>query len=175
MAPFLFDVSLLIAKTGREMALNRYLVLRAAAILLVILAAISFYLGVSEPLMVFERFFLWETTASLLEIIGTLWTGEDWFLAIIVALFSVAFPILKLAYLGAALLLPAEWTATPLLSFLSTLSKWSMLDVLVVAVLIVATKTTGLATALTQPGLWYFAGAVLLMSIVTVLVPYTRR
>ena len=37
------------------------------------------------------------------------------------------------------------------------LSNWSMLDVVLVALVIFAAKTSGLATAFTQPGLWFFA------------------
>jgi len=39
------------------------------------------------------------------------------------------------------------------------LSKWSMMDVLLVAIVIFATKSSGLAQAFTQPGLWFYAGS----------------
>ena len=39
------------------------------------------------------------------------------------------------------------------------LTKWSMMDVLLVAIVIFATKTSGLAQAFTQPGLWFYAGS----------------
>ena len=56
------------------------------------------------------------------------------------------------------------------MAFLGSLSKWSMLDVLVVAIVIVATKTTGFAKAIAQPGLWFFATAVLLTALATYLI-----
>ena len=37
-----------------------------------------------------------------------------------------------------------------------------MLDVVLVALVIFAAKTSGLATASTQPGLWFFAASVIL-------------
>ncbi|MNL72332.1 Paraquat-inducible protein A [compost metagenome] len=37
------------------------------------------------------------------------------------------------------------------------LSRWSMMDVLLVAVVIFAAKSSGLAEAFTQPGLWFYA------------------
>ncbi|MGO7917473.1 paraquat-inducible protein A, partial [Rhizobium ruizarguesonis] len=39
------------------------------------------------------------------------------------------------------------------------LSKWSMMDVLLVAIVIAAAKTTGLADAFTQPVLWCYAAS----------------
>ena len=44
----------------------------------------------------------------------------------------------------------------------TALSKWSMLDVLLVALVIFAAKTSGVATALTLPGLWFFGASVVL-------------
>ena len=42
------------------------------------------------------------------------------------------------------------------------LSNWSMLDVVLVALVIFAARTSRLATAFAQPGLWFFAGSALL-------------
>lgn len=42
------------------------------------------------------------------------------------------------------------------------LSKWSMMDVLLVAIVIFAAKTSGLAEAFTQPGLWFYAASSML-------------
>ena len=39
----------------------------------------------------------------------------------------------------------------------ASLAKWSMVDVLLVAILIFAAKTSGIANAFTQPGLWFLA------------------
>ena len=120
--------------------------------------------------MVFERLFFFESEASLVEIVQQLWLDQSWPLALIVGFFSIVFPLLKLLYLAAASLLPQFFANMRGLSFLSTLSKWSMMDVLVVAIIIVATKTSGLAKATAQPGLWCFTAAVVLMAIGTLLV-----
>ena len=37
-----------------------------------------------------------------------------------------------------------------------------MLDVVLVALVVFAAKTSGLATAITKPGLWFFAASVIL-------------
>lgn len=125
--------------------------------------------------MVFQRFFFLEREASLLQIVHALWVGTSWPLAIVVGLFSIALPVVKLLYLGASGFLPEGLVRLRALSFLSVLSKWSMLDVLIVAVVIVATKTSGLAKATTQPGLWFFTASVVLMAVATLLAPRLRR
>ena len=124
--------------------------------------------------MVFERLFFFEKAASLLEIIHQLWVDQSWPLALIVGAFSVVFPALKLLYLAAASLRPRLFVNARGLGFLSALSKWSMMDVLVVALIIVATKTSGLAKATAQPGLWFFTAAVILMAVATIMVQRGR-
>ena len=143
--------------------------------MLVVAAGIAFYLGITEPLMVFEQFFFFEKQASLIDIVRQLWIDQSWPLAIIVGFFSILFPALKLLYLLTASLLPRAFINVRGLSALSTLSKWSMMDVLVVALVIVATKTSGLAKATAQPGLWYFTACVVLMAIATLWVQRRGR
>lgn len=143
--------------------------------MLVVAAGIAFYLGITEPLMVFEQFFFFEKQASLIDIVRQLWIDQSWPLAIIVGFFSILFPALKLLYLLTASLLPRAFINVRGLSALSALSKWSMMDVLVVALVIVATKTSGLAKATAQPGLWYFTACVVLMAIATLWVQRRGR
>lgn len=142
-------------------------VLSFVLFIVVMAAGITFYLGITEPLMVFERFFFFEKQSSLIEIVIQLWRDQSWPLAIIIGLFSIAFPALKLIYLVTASVMPKMVFGARALSFLGTLSKWSMMDVLVVAIVIVATKTSGLAKATAQPGLWYFTACVVLMAVAT--------
>lgn len=47
------------------------------------------------------------------------------------------------------------------LALLSMVSKWSMLDVMLVALVLFAAKTSGLAAAAILPGLWFYATATL--------------
>ena len=60
---------------------------------------------------------------------------------------------------------------TPLPKWLPALSKWSMLDVVLVALVIFAAKTSGLADAASRIGLWFFAAS----SLLTALVPALAR
>ena len=65
-----------------------------------ILFAASFCLGLGIvlPLITVERLFVFTDTPSLVTMIAGLWREGDGLLAAIIALFSVCFPCLKLAY-----------------------------------------------------------------------------
>lgn len=127
---------------------------------LLIAAAASFALGVTMPLMRFESFYVFSTDASLVQVIASLWVEGDWLLALLVALVSIVFPLAKLLLVAAELMAGAPQVGQGALSRLvPVLSKWSMMDVLLVAIVIFATKTSGLAQAFTQPGLWFYAGS----------------
>jgi paraquat-inducible protein A len=127
---------------------------------LLVAAAASFALGVTLPLMRFESFYVFSTDASLVEVIVSLWTEGDRLLAILVGLVSIVFPLAKLLLVVVELMAGAPQAGQGALSRLvPVLSKWSMMDVLLVAIVIFATKTSGLAQAFTQPGLWFYAGS----------------
>jgi len=129
---------------------------------LLLIAAISFGLGISLPLMRFEKLWFFSQTPSLLDIIAQLWVDGELLLALIVTAFSILFPLLKLAAGFQTVLSgqkPGAWTAS--------LAKWSMMDVLLVAILIFAAKTSGLANAISQPGLWFYALSTLAVALAT--------
>lgn len=128
--------------------------------LLLIGASISFALGITLPLMRFESFHVFSTDASLIEVIKALWSDGDGALAILVALVSIVFPLTKILLVAVEEIAGNQLTQSNVLARLvPVLSKWSMMDVLLVAIVIFATKTSGLAQAFTQPGLWFYAGS----------------
>ncbi|MGE8104989.1 paraquat-inducible protein A [Allorhizobium sp. NPDC080224] len=112
--------------------------------LLLVGASISIALGVSLPLMRFESFYVFSTDASLIEVIVSLYADGDCVLALLVALVSIVFPLIKLLLLTAEEIAgeaqPGQGALTRLVP---VLSKWSMMDVLLVAIVIFATKSSG--------------------------------
>ena len=120
--------------------------------MLLLISAVSLGLGISLPLMQFEKLWLFSETPSLLGIIGDLWSEGEVLLSLVVLTFSVVFPLAKL---GAVFQTVA--TQTILSGWAESLAKWSMMDVLLVAIVIFAAKTSGLANAFTQAGVWFFA------------------
>jgi paraquat-inducible protein A len=120
--------------------------------LLLLLAAVSFGLGISLPLVHLEKFYFFSQTPSLLELVAGLWRQKDIGLAALVGMFSLVFPVVKLITV-----FEAAYGSKPLPAWAGVLAKWSMMDVLLVAILVFAAKTSGLATAVTQPGIWFYA------------------
>ncbi|MEE4014411.1 paraquat-inducible protein A [Roseibium sp. FZY0029] len=126
----------------------------------------SFALGLTQPLMRFERLYFLEDRPTLIEMVTSLYQEGDAVLAAIVALFSIGFPALKILLIHVAVLSGAK---TRSLALLSMVSKWSMLDVMLVALVLFAAKTSGLAAAAILPGLWFYAVATLSTAIAATL------
>lgn len=132
--------------------------MRLLTALLLAVAAFSLAIGITQPLVRFERLFVFSSTPSLIEIVQELWRASDRALAALVALVSIVLPALKI--MTAHMVLAAEGSGPArgrLKTMLSVVSKWSMMDVLLVAIAIFAAKTSGLADAFTQPGIWFYA------------------
>lgn len=132
--------------------------MRLLLALLLPISTFSFALGLTQPLMRFERLYFLEDRPTLIEMISGLWYEGDALLAAIVGLFSVGFPAVKIVLIHVAVLSGGK--SRPL-ALLSAVSKWSMLDVMLVALVLFAAKTSGLAAAAILPGLWFYAAATL--------------
>ncbi len=122
-------------------------------------ATVCFVLGLVLPLMQIERLYLLKSRPSLIEIVSGLWVEGDWPLAIVVALFSILFPALKLLALHVAVI--GGYARAPF-GLMTALGKWSLMDVTLVALVIFAAKSSGLATAASLPGLWLYGAATLI-------------
>ena len=148
--------------------------IRVLVPLILFVATFALALGLTMPLMNVSKLYFFDENPSLLQLIGALWRGDDWLLAVIVSLFSVILPIAKLGVSHmAALRAPAA--SYTLHRWVSLLSKWSMLDVLLVALVIFGAKTSGLATAIAQPGLWFFTSSAILSAVAAHLIGLEER
>ncbi|MFK5977874.1 MAG: paraquat-inducible protein A [Rhizobiaceae bacterium] len=130
--------------------------------LLLLISAISFGLGISLPLIHFQKFFFFSDTPSLLMMVGGLWQEGEIGLTLVVGLFSIVLPICK-----QAATYQAVFTRRKLSKWAGVIAKWSMLDVLMVALLVFAAKSSGLATVTAQPGIWFFALSTVTIAIAT--------
>ncbi|MCR9123459.1 MAG: paraquat-inducible protein A [Phyllobacteriaceae bacterium] len=149
--------------------------------LLLAAAAFCLALGITLPLLEMERLFVLTDRPSLVDVVAGLWTSGDPLLAAIIALASIIFPAAKIAALHLATALAATppdshpaW-ARPLDRAVGFFTKWSMLDVMLVALAIFAARTSGLATAISQPGLWFFAGSALASALAAWLLRPVRK
>lgn len=137
---------------------------------LIPIAAFSFGLGLTLPLLRLERLIFLQDTPSLLQVISGLYEDGEPFIAVLVFAFSVMLPALKILVLGISAL---HLSSRKWLMALSSLGKWSMMDVMLVALVIFAAKTSGLASAQVLPGLWFYAAATLSTAIAAFMVGRT--
>lgn len=136
---------------------------------LVLFSAVCLACGLTLPIVRLERLYFFSETPSLGELVAGLWSGGDQGLAMVVGLFSIALPIAKLAWLAAEFL-PKRMRGGFLARMMPYLARWSMMDVMLVAITVFAAKTSGLAVAVTQPGLWFYAASALTAGVAPVLV-----
>ena len=128
--------------------------------LILFAATFSFALGIILPLIQVDRLFVFTDEPSLIGIVSGLWNEGDILLATVIGLFSLVFPALKLVLLHCAAY--AEHHSPRIPAWFRALANWSMLDVVLVALVVFAAKTSGVATAFSRPGLWFFAASALL-------------
>ena len=141
--------------------------MRIALALLLFFASVFFALGITLPLLHMERLFFLSDEPSLVDMVASLWSGGDVGLALIIIAFSIVAPAAKLMLLHVA---AAGGAGAQLPRWFHALANWSMLDVVLVALVVFAAKTSGLATAVTKPGLWFFAASVAMTAIASRLV-----
>ena len=137
----------------------------------IILVLTSLFLGVGliAPIITLNKFVLIENTFSVYSSALELFIEGKFFLFIVITGFSIALPLLKIGVLH-KLLSTKESNADSLSKYLHWMhlyGKWSMLDVFVVAVLVVAVKLGAIASVEMRFGLYLFAAAVLLTMYVT--------
>ncbi len=132
--------------------------------LIVLVAAVCLVLGLFLPSLEFRRFFLLSERHSLVGVVLALFEAREYFLAIVLGVFSVLFPAVKLLVLGHLSLGRIEGRGMPAATvrLAGFFGRWSMLDVLVLALVVFAIKGSGLADAFALPGIWFFALAALL-------------
>ena len=103
---------------------------RVVLALLLPAATACFVLGLTLPLLELERLLVLTDRPSLLQLVTGLWSDGEQLLAGAVALFSVVFPMAKLAALHVAVV---AGTPGRSLQMLGALGKWSMMDVMLAA------------------------------------------
>jgi paraquat-inducible protein A len=142
--------------------------------LLIIAATVCLVLGLTLPIIRLTQFYVWTDVHSLISVVRELYLADELILASVVFTFSIVFPFLKLLYLLALYSirhvqpnLAGRW-----LKRLSWLGKWSMLDVLVLALVVFYAKAANLADAMSMPGIYLFAAAVVLTMIATAMIEY---
>lgn len=128
------------------------------------LSAVLLAFGVTLPIMRFDQLYFFSNEPSLLQLVGELWEDGDIGLAAAVGAFSLVFPAAKLIVLAVEVA-AGDGRSGFLQRAMPHLSRWSMMDVMLVAIVIFAAKTSGLATAVTLPGFWCYAASAVIAAL----------
>jgi paraquat-inducible protein A len=132
--------------------------------MLMAFAALTLLFGLTKPVVQLTWLYVFSNAHSIVSVIWVLWSDKEWLLAGVLTLFSIVFPVAKLGFLLALyirrleLILPGKRALT----ILGLLGRWSMLDVLVLALVVFYAKQQGIANAMEMPGIWLFTLSVLL-------------
>ncbi|MGD2074679.1 MAG: paraquat-inducible protein A [Gammaproteobacteria bacterium] len=137
--------------------------------LLLVVTALLLAGGLVAPVVTLKKFVLVENTFSVLSGVVQLARDGQWFLFFIISGFSILLPMLKI---GVLYRLVSRCRASDdrmhrYLHWMHVYGKWSMLDVFIVAVLVVAVKLGAIASVEMRYGLYAFAGSVLLTMVIT--------
>lgn len=124
---------------------------------LLTLGVVCFPLGITLPVMETTRFWVFRDSYSLFGAVSKLLEAGEWRLGLLVALFSMGAPLAKAMLVAALHARPAGADGGWLARWVERLGKWSLTDVLVVALLIVIWSGGAMVTVASQPGLWFFA------------------
>jgi paraquat-inducible protein A len=131
---------------------------------LIILATVFFALGIILPVIRFTTVYVWTKEHSIATIIWALFENEEYFLTVVLFLFSILFPFLKLFYLLTLVTspdIPPEFRRRSI-STMEWLGRYSMTDVMVLALMIFYVNSSGYTEASVQPGVYFFAASALI-------------
>jgi paraquat-inducible protein A len=136
---------------------------------LLLLSTCLLLAGLYLPMLTLTKFLFIANSFSVISGILELLQRGHWFLFVLVGLFSVILPIVKILLLFLLLQLrevnSSRYIKT--LKLMHDYGRWGMLDVMVVAVMIVAVKLDVIAEIELHAGLYLFAAAVLLIMYIT--------
>jgi len=138
------------------------------------IAAVALVSGLALPAVRVTRLRLVDETLSVLSGIADLWRDGSWPLAIVIALFSVAFPVAKLA-LAVWLWFAPHAQRSTLHALAVGAGKWSMLDVLVVAIVVASLQGGFLVRLRPEIGIYLFGASTLLVTFITWLIDRRHR
>lgn len=138
--------------------------------LLLIVALVTLIIGITAPLLTLEKLYFFESRVSLISAVTQLLQKQEWVLFIVIGLFSLCLPFIKIFSLAAILHIPHQngTFLDRLLSWIERWGKWSMLEVFVVALLLVSVKLGALAKVTVHYGVYTFASSVILTMLASV-------
>ncbi|MDO6459400.1 paraquat-inducible protein A [Granulosicoccaceae sp. 1_MG-2023] len=135
--------------------------------LLLLLGTVCLLVGLLTPMFTLSKFIWIRNSVSVVGGLQDLWQSGRYGLFLIIGLFSVLLPLLKVLVLFRLMLLSRRSRLQRWLAVLHDYGRWAMLDVMVVAVLIVTVKLGVLVSIDLHYGFYVFTLAVLIIMLVT--------
>ena len=131
---------------------------------LIILATVFFALGIILPTIRFTTVYVWTNEHSILTIIYALFENQEFFLCGVVFAVSIFFPFMKLFYLLTLLTSPeiSPEFRRKSIATMEWLGRYSMTDVMVLALMIFYVNSSGYTEAKVLPGVYFFAASALM-------------
>lgn len=146
----------------KSISLSKNRTIMAAVNSLIIGNLVLFLTAVFSPIITLDKMIFFHDTVTVASGIFDLFHEGYYILFIILFLFSLALPFMKLVFLftawNFALLTPN--TRNKILYYLEKTGKWSMLDVLVVAVIVISVKLGDVAKVELHYGVYMFITSV---------------
>jgi paraquat-inducible protein A len=134
----------------------------------VILATVMFLAGAFLPMMTLHQLVVFDQSFSVVAGVVELFVTGKYLLGVVIGSFSLLIPAIKLVFLGWILITNHQSESQrKLVQLMHAYGRWSMLDVMVVAVLLVTVKLGAIASVSVHAGLYSFGGAVLLIMLIT--------
>ncbi len=133
-------------------------------------AMLLFALGIFFPFFTVTKLWVFRDAVSVVGGLITLFQEHEYFLFLILTLFTLVFPVVKLSLLS-VIWLEREHDLARLRRLhhrVERLGKWSMLDVFVVAILIVTMKSAAIGEIRIGIGLYLFTFSVLFTQFATI-------
>ena len=133
-------------------------------LLMLFVAMGCFVSGIFLPFTAVTKLWLFNNQISVYHGLIVLWNAGELFLFMILFVFTVCFPFVKINALLALWLYPGLTAdqAKNFYRFVSHMGKWSMLDVFVIAILVLTIKSTNIASIKVSVGFFLFFTSVML-------------
>ena len=137
--------------------------------LIIVITLALFIAGISLPILTITKMLVVSNEVSIVTGLYELIEEEQYFIFIVIFLFSIVLPLLKIYYLYLLSFKHSVENKTyeKHLYLMHRYGRWSMLDIFVIAILIMTVKLGALASVEIEIGMYFFTAAVILLMIIT--------
>lgn len=130
------------------------------------ISAMLLMAGVMVPIVQVSNLLIFSDRISIVGSIASLWRSNEYFIATIIVIFSILLPVMKImladyVWRGCSFLRAEQGRSVGILEWVG---RWSMLDVLVIAMIIVSLKASMFGDARSELGIYLFSGSILFSS-----------